>query len=51
MAINVAKLNEQLARCRYRDGRWERLENGEWVAWPVLKLDRLALRSIQWGRT
>jgi hypothetical protein len=32
---------EQMRRSRYRDGRHERLENGEWVPWPVLTLDRL----------
>jgi hypothetical protein len=42
MQINYAEvLPEQLARTRFRDGRWERLEDGEWVPWPVLKMDRL----------
>ena len=34
---------EQMNRSRYRDGRHERLENGAWVPWPVLPLDRLGL--------
>jgi hypothetical protein len=46
----VEVLREQLGRARFRNGQWERFENGEWVPWPVLKLDRLgrlgALGSI-----
>ncbi len=35
----VQVLAEQMARTRFRDGKWERLdEYGRWVPWPVLKL-------------
>jgi hypothetical protein len=37
----VEVLSEQMSQTRYRDGSWERLENGQWVPWRVLKLDRL----------
>jgi|HubBroStandDraft_2_1064218.scaffolds.fasta_scaffold02109_7 hypothetical protein len=37
----VEILSEQMSQTRYRDGNWERLENGQWVPWRVLKLDRL----------
>lgn len=35
-------VHEQMNRSRYRNGRHERLENGEWVPWPVLKIDKYA---------
>lgn len=31
---------QQMSQARYRDGRHERLENGAWVPWPVLTIDR-----------
>ena len=37
----VEILGEQMSRTRYRNGLWERLEDGRWVPWRVLKLDRL----------
>lgn len=35
-------VREQMNRSRYKNGRHERLENGVWVPWPVLKLDKYA---------
>jgi hypothetical protein len=34
-------VREQIIRSRYnhKEARHERLENGEWVPWPVLRLD------------
>ena len=37
----VEVLGAQMSQTRLRDGCWERLEDGEWVPWRVLKLDRL----------
>lgn len=50
MSIDVEQLREQLSRCRLRNDQWERLENGEWVPWPVLRLDRLAHLEIRRDR-
>jgi len=40
--IDTNQLAEQMKQSRVRDGRFERLENGEWVVWPVLRLDKWA---------
>jgi len=37
----VEILTEQMSKTRYRDGVWERFEDGQWAPWRVLKLDRL----------
>ncbi len=42
MAIDGDALREQMRNVRMVDGRFERLVNGEWVVWPVLRLDKLA---------
>jgi len=42
----VEVLREQMARARYRNGLWERLEDGRWVPWPVLRLDRLGRMEV-----
>lgn len=46
----VEVLGAQMSQTRLRDDRWERLEDGEWVPWRVLELDRLgrleALRAL-----
>jgi len=39
--IDGERLSEQMERTRFRYGRLERLENGEWVPWPVLPMDKL----------
>jgi len=53
--INGERLGEQMARSRWREGRLERLENDEWVEWPVLSMDKLgrdeAERIIARSRT
>jgi hypothetical protein len=33
-------VRDQMNHSRYINGRHERLVNGEWVPWPVLKLDK-----------
>jgi hypothetical protein len=38
---------QQMNSSRYRDGRHERLENGQWVPWPVLTLDRLGTEEAK----
>jgi len=40
--IDETMLAEQMKNTRHRDGRWERLVDGEWVEWPLLKLDKWA---------
>lgn len=42
MAIDGDALREQMKNVRMVDGRFERLVDGEWVPWPVLRLDKLA---------
>ena len=39
MTIDAEQLSEQMNHSRYREGRLERLENGQWVPWPVLTID------------
>lgn len=41
MTIDGDMLTDQMNRARYRNGRFERLEHGEWVAWPILGMDKL----------
>jgi len=43
--IDVEQLNGQMQRSRFKGGRFERFENGEWVPWPVLGLDQLGRRE------
>jgi hypothetical protein len=43
------KIVDQMKCSRYRDGRHERLENGEWVPWPILSLDRLGVEEAGQG--
>jgi hypothetical protein len=45
MAFDADLLREQMKNIRFRNGRWERLENGQWAPWPVLKIDGLAARE------
>jgi hypothetical protein len=40
MTVYTDTIQEQMKRSRYRNGRHERLENGEWVPWPVLTIDK-----------
>ena len=42
----VEVLGEQMSKTRTRDGVWERLQDGEWATWPVLRLDRLARLEV-----
>ncbi len=42
----IGVLSEQMNRARFRDGRWERLEDGQWKPWPVLWLDRLGRLEV-----
>lgn len=39
--IDTEKLGAQMAASRFTNGRFERLENGRWAAWPVLPIDSL----------
>jgi hypothetical protein len=41
MTDDPNKVFDQLEKSRFRNGRHERLENGEWKPWPVLKLDEI----------
>jgi hypothetical protein len=49
-------VSDQMNNSRYnpKEGRFERLENGEWVPWPVLKMDKYgrdeATRTIILGQ-
>lgn len=47
MAIDGDALREQMKNVRSVDGRFERLVNGEWVPWPVLRLDKLATDDLR----
>lgn len=47
MTFDTVKLDEQMQNSRFRSGRFERLENGEWVEWPVLRLDPLASKETK----
>ena len=53
MTIDTELLSAQMRVSRRNDGRFERLVDGEWVAWPVLPLDKIgrneAKRVIQNG--
>ena len=40
---------EQMSRSRYVNGRHERLENGQWVPWPVLTLDKRTVARVARG--
>lgn len=39
--IDTERLEAQMSASRFAGGRFERLVHGEWVAWPVLPIDRL----------
>lgn len=41
MTIDTELLSEQMRQVRFRGGRFERVVDGEWVAWPVLPMDRI----------
>ena len=47
MTIDASNLPEQMKNARVVDGRFERLENGEWVPWPVLSIDKLGLDEVK----
>lgn len=47
MTIDSAALSDQMNRSRYRNGRFERLEGGEWVPWPVLPLDKAGVEEAK----
>lgn len=51
MGVDTSVLDAQMAAGRYRNDKWERLENGEWVPWPVLTLDGLAAKEMQRSAT
>jgi len=46
VTIYSDNLNEQMSASRFRNGRFERLVNGEWVEWKVLKLDKWAHEEV-----
>lgn len=45
MPIDENQLHEQMQRARFRNGRFERLQDGCWVEWPVLTIDRLGQKA------
>ena len=47
MAIDAELLGAQMKQSRFANGRFERLVNGEWVEWPVLRLDKLGLNEAK----
>ena len=47
MTIDTETLTGQMNRCRFRGGRFERLEGDEWVPWPVLPLDRIGAEEAR----
>jgi hypothetical protein len=47
MTVDLAALMDQMNRSRFRGGRFERLEGGEWVPWPVLPLDRVGAEEAR----
>jgi hypothetical protein len=40
-------ISEQIANSRFIGGRFERLVDGEWVEWPVLRLDKLGIEMAK----
>lgn len=45
--IDEEQFQQQLQHSRVRDGRFERLENGQWVPWPVLTLDKIGRKEAE----
>jgi len=48
MTDKAFDVRDQMSRSRYnhKEGRHERLENGVWVPWPVLKMDRYGQHEV-----